>query len=232
MFQLNAALFSWAFAYGLLHTIQPCEDKAIFGFHAFGVARNTAEAFKIIGIYSLGLMTVNNLLGLGFASIGNILSLVPFLDNVVAFLSPVMSITVGSIMYYRLVKRGQGDNHSFSPLALKVRRSMVAVFLLGILTGLPPCPFELAIYFQALSAGGSFIWNGVFTTIFFSTGTVFGLFLLTVLFRSVKHLAIAREKSKDLVQKIAILILIGFGIYMLVATILGIAVIIPPPPVD
>ena len=183
MFQLSAAIFSWSFAYGLLHTIQPCEDKAIFGFHAFGVAKNNVEAFKIIGIYSLGLMTVNNLIGLGFASIGNILSLVPFLDNIVAFFSPVMSITVGSILYYKLVRRGEGDNHSFSPVALKVRKNMVAVYLLGILTGLPPCPFELAIYFQALTAGGLFFLNGLWTTLSFSLGTVAGLFMLTVIFR-------------------------------------------------
>ncbi len=228
MLQLLIAVSAWSFVYGLIHTIQPCEDKAIFGFHTFGVAKNSAEAFKIVGIYALGLMTVNNVIGFGFSILGNFFSVIPVIEYFVEYLSPVLSIFLGCYLYYRLVKLNRPDNHMASPLAMKVRKNLLGVFLLGIITGIPPCPFEFAIYFQAFTAAGGYLANGVFHVLWFSLGTVSGLMVLTLIIRSFKRLERLRENQ--VLQKIAMIILIVFGVASLVLKFFGIEFFPQPEP--
>ena len=177
-----------------------------------------------MGIYALGLMAVNNLIGIGFALLGNIFSVVPILGLFTDYLSPIASITLGIILYIRLVGYGKGDEHFAPPVTLKVKKNLLGVFFLGILTAIPPCPFEIAIYLQALSASGNgkFLLNGILHVFWFSIGTIVGLFILTLFIRSVKKLEILKKRSRDLIQKIALIILIVFGIISLIFVIFDI----------
>ncbi|MBN2152698.1 MAG: sulfite exporter TauE/SafE family protein, partial [Candidatus Lokiarchaeota archaeon] len=172
MLQIQFAAWMWAFAFGLLHTLQPCEDKAIFGFHTFGVAKNNIEAIKVVFVYSLGLFAVNAAMGFGFSVLGTIFGWVlPWIQGYEPFLSSAVAIVIGSVLYYRLVRYRKGDDHQASPVALKVRKNLVGTFLLGILTGIPPCPFELSVYFQAAAAAALGLANGVIFVFWFAVGT-------------------------------------------------------------
>nr|MDO8088671.1 sulfite exporter TauE/SafE family protein [Candidatus Sigynarchaeum springense] len=234
MFQITFAAWTGAFLFGLLHTLTPCEDKAIFGFHTFGVAKNSSEAVKIVFIYSLGLFVVNAALGSGFSLLGSLFGwILPWIQGVEPFFSSGVAIVIGSILYYRLVKYRKGDAHLASPVMLKVRKNLIGVFVLGILTGFPPCPFELTVYFQAAGASATGFANGLIFIFWFAVGTIAGMIFLTVVVTSFKKLDIFKERSKDVVQRIALWILIGFGIGTLVLALFGIRLYpipIPLPP--
>jgi ABC-type nickel/cobalt efflux system permease component RcnA len=223
MFQIQIAAWSWAFAFGLLHTLQPCEDKAIFGFHTFGVAKNSPEAIKIVFIYSLGLFVTNAALGFGFSFVGTLFSwILPWIQSYEPYFSSAVAISIGTILYYRLVRYRKGDNHIANPVSLKVRKNLVGTFLLGILTGFPPCPFELTVYIQAASASAYLFVNGIIFVFWFAVGTIFGMIFLTVVVTSFRKLDIFKERNKDVIQKIALWILIGFGLTTLVLAFFGI----------
>jgi sulfite exporter TauE/SafE len=228
LWQVIYLIYSWSFTFGLLHTLLPCEDKAIFGFHAFGVSKNVFDALKFVGVFALGVMTVNNLIGFGFAVLGNIFSLIPFMIIIAEYISPVFCILLGAILYYRLVKYHKGDDHQASPYTLKVRKNLLAIYLLGILTGLPPCPFEYAMYVSAFTVGASGFYYGVLNMFLFTVGTVLGLFILALILRSFKE--VSRFSHNDLVQKVALIVLIGFGTVALVLAIFGFPIIIKPVP--
>jgi ABC-type nickel/cobalt efflux system permease component RcnA len=226
------AAWTWSFIYGLFHTLQPCEDKAIFGFHTFGIAKNNSEAIKIVFIYSLGLFTVNNVIGLGFSTLGSLFSwMLPVIQEYEHFLAPVVSIIIGFVLYYRLAKFRKGDNHVATPVALKIKKNLFGTFLLGILTGIPPCPFELAVYIQAFGASGGYLINGVIHVFWFSVGTIVGMIFLTMVVTSFKRLDLFKEKSKDILQKTSLWILIGFGFGSFVLALFGISLFPAPLPI-
>ncbi len=232
VFQIQIAAWTWAFAFGLLHTLQPCEDKAIFGFHTFGVAKNNREAVKIVFVYSLGLFVVNGTMGLGFSIVGTLFgAILPWIQGAEPYFSSAVAIAFGSILYYRLVRYRKGDSHLANPITLKVRKNLVGAFLLGIITGFPPCPFELSVYFQAASASALQFGNGIIFVFWFAIGTIAGMLFLTMVVTTFRKLDIFKERNKDIIQKIALWILIGFGVATLVLALFGIRLYPIPIPI-
>ncbi len=235
MFQIEIATWTWSFIFGLLHTLQPCEDKAIFGFHTFGIAKNNREAIKIVAVYSLGLFVTNTALGSGFTLIGFLFGILPWFQYYEPYISSGVAITIGALLYYRLVKYRKGDNHLTNPVQLKVRKNLIGTFLLGILTGLPPCPFELSVYIQAASASGYFYANGLIFIFWFAVGTVVGMIFLTLVVTSFRKLDIFKERNVDVLQKISLWILVAFGVVRLLLALFQIplyTIPIPPLPVE
>ena len=231
MLQLEIVPVLVAFSYGLLHTLQPCEDKAIFGFHTLGIAKNTSESLKIVAIYALGLFTINNLIGIAFSALGLFVGFIPILKTLVVYSWPIFSIGLGIFLYIRLLRFRSCDDHLASPIALKIamKKKMFAFFLLGIVTGLPPCPFELGAYVSALGVSSTGIMNGISYVFFFSIGTVIGLFVLTSIVTSFKKLEIFKQRNKDIMQTIACWILIGFGALVLLLSFFGVYMYPIPP---
>ncbi|MHA1680802.1 MAG: sulfite exporter TauE/SafE family protein [Promethearchaeota archaeon] len=210
----------------------PCEDKAIFGFHAFGIAKNNTEALKLVGIYGLGLLTINNLFGLLFSIVGGFISLNEAVDQFIEYLSPIATTVMGVILLYRLIKMGKYDEHYAIPETFKLKKKKRLIYLLGIFTGLPPCPFEFAIYFEAIKAASGYFITGIIYVFWFSVGTVIGLFILAMLLRSLRTLNLMKDKQRDTMQKIISLLLIIFGILNLFLAINGISLYPEPPPIN
>ena len=233
MLQLEIIPILVSLSYGLLHTLQPCEDKAIFGFHTLGIAKNSIEAIKIVAVYGLGLFVIDNLLGAAFSALGLFVGLIPIIQKLVLYTWPICSIGLGVFLYIRLLKYRNCDDHLASPITLKIamKKNMVAFFLLGIITGLPPCPFELGAYIQALGFSSTGILNGISFVFFFSVGTLLGMFVLTIVVTSFKKLLIFKERNKDVIQAIACWILIAFGAVVLVLSFFNVYLYpIPPAP--
>ena len=58
-------IFAPAFLLGILHTLIPCEDKAIFFFWSFGISKTPKKSFFILLVYGLGLMSSNLIIAVG-----------------------------------------------------------------------------------------------------------------------------------------------------------------------
>ena len=68
-------IFIPAFVLGILHTVIPCEDKAIFCFWSFGISKNPKISVLILVLYGLGLMSANMVI----AGISVSISLIPLI---------------------------------------------------------------------------------------------------------------------------------------------------------
>ncbi len=176
--------------FGILHTIIPCNEKFVFCFYAFGVARDWKQAFRIVNFYGAGLMLMNLLIGGTVSYIGAVVS--SFFDVHEDFrfvwngISGFVLILSGTIMFIQL-KRKKYWPHTdqFQELTenlgtLKSRKR--TSFLLGMLAGIPPCLFEMAIYGWAITFSASYGWgNGTWTVFFYGIGTWLGLYPLALL---------------------------------------------------
>ena len=183
--------------FGILHTFMPCEDKFIFCFYAFGVSRDWKQAFKIVNLYGFGLFLTNLIIGTIIAYVSWILSSTFATDldpeeeylrykSILDVLSGIVLILSGLWMVYQL-KRKKYSPHNDQLQELienlpTLRSRKRTPFLLGILAGIPPCVFEIAIYIQVFTLSAHYGWgNGVWTVFFFGIGTWFGLIPLALI---------------------------------------------------
>jgi len=177
------------FFLGILHTIMPCEDKFIFCFYAFGVSRDWKQAFRIVNFYGFGLFLTNFIIGAIISYVSSILGLT-LLENLNGYLINALSgitlIISGLIMIFQ-IRRKKYWPHSEQLQELienlpTLRSRKRTSFLLGILAGIPPCIFEIAIYTHASILSIEYGWgNGVWTVFFFGIGTWLGLIPLALL---------------------------------------------------
>ncbi|MFX1339540.1 MAG: sulfite exporter TauE/SafE family protein [Promethearchaeota archaeon] len=185
-FQEYLIIFFPALLLGLLHTLSPCEDKSIFCFYTFGITKETRKSLFILILYGLGLMTAN----LTIAIITILISLVPLIifptfvaDPFAIIFFGAFSSTFVAIGFLFFITRRDYEPHSklrkqFSNLDWDKKRTP---YLLGVLSGFPPCIFELFIYSQCLifSLSYGFV-EALLTVFYFSIGTFIGLFPLAL----------------------------------------------------
>lgn len=219
-----------AFVLGLLHAIFPCEDKAIFGFYAFGVSRDWRNAFTLMNAYGMGLMAGNLLVSLGFIFLFGGLLRGTIHQTILNYLTALSMILAGVVMFFivskgRFEQREQArDDESAEEISNIVAGRAKAAFLLGVLSGIPPCFMELTIYFQAsLWAAQSGWYSGVVGVFFFGLGTWLGLFPLGLL-----GVVGSKAKAKRFVnpltfEQISAALLLGLGIIYLVLAVFDVS---------
>ena len=167
----------------------PCEDKSIFCFYAFGVSRDWKQAFRILNFYGFGLflanITIGTILSYFAAGLGAFFrdNVDRFIWNAVSSLSLMISGSIMIIQIYR--KRYWPHSDQYQELTESIgtlRARKRTAFLLGLLAGIPPCIFEIAVYIHAMGFAIQYGWgNGVWTVFFFGIGTWIGLFPLAIL---------------------------------------------------
>ena len=177
MVQEYLIIFMPAFLLGILHTAIPCEDKAIFFFWSFGIAKNPTKSVFILTLYGLGLICANMII----ASITVLITQVPrfvgigdFLDpHVINFFGAFTSMFAGIAILFFLTRRDYMPHSRYSQeiTTLDWNRKKTPYFF-GILAGFAPCIFDLIIYSQSiqLSLGYGFI-EGLLVVFYFSLGT-------------------------------------------------------------
>ncbi len=235
MFQdlITFLLFLWPnFSLGLLHTLQPCEDKAIFSFYAFGVSRDWREAFKLLNLYGAGLLTANLSLGIIFSLLGTALTAIP---DIIKALIAGSGIIISGVYMLLMIHRQCYDPHSEQKkeIGTQLTRKTNSAYVLGILAGVPPCPMELAIYGIAtsLAAGGSFLL-AIVAVLMFSLGTWIGLYPLGIL-GVVGSQAKKKSKTPWRIEKISAWVMIALGVLYITLFMFGINLfqqLIQPPP--
>ena len=228
-------IFLPAFLLGLLHTIMPCEDKALFCFYSFGVTKDSKSSFFILILYGLGLMTAN----LTIAIISILISLIPliFLPTVVldphtiTFFGAFSSTFVAIIFLFFITRKDYLPHSKYKDSIMNLdwnkRRTP---YIFGLLAGFPPCLFELYIYTQCLIFSLSYGWlEGFFTVFYFSLGTLIGLFPLALAERTAEtilpkemKMEESKKRSKNTIYVIMLLIIVGVNIIIMILSFLQI----------
>jgi sulfite exporter TauE/SafE len=172
---------------GVLHTIMPCEDKFIFCFYAFGVARDRKQALRIVNYYGLGLFGTNLFIGIIIswfgAAFSYLITINPLIWNTISSFTLILSGIIMLIQIRKNLYWPHGDQLKDLTRNLgTLRKQKKTAFILGILAGIPPCLFEFAIYTHAVTLSAQYGWgNGVWTIFFFGIGTWIGLYPLTLI---------------------------------------------------
>ena len=223
-------IFLPAFLLGILHTIIPCEDKAIFFFWSFGISKTPRRSLNILVLYGFGLISSNLIIAAGTVLISFVPRLLApglvFNPYAINFFGAVVSMFAGIFLLFFVMTKNYmpHSKHSRNIGTLDWERNQTP-YLFGILAGFAPCIFELIIYTQCLqySLGYGFI-EGVLVVFYFSLGTFVGLFPLALAKYGTSHIVKTRENNKNTVFVLMILIIVIFNTVVMILSFLEISV--------
>jgi len=205
--ETNFALFSASFILGLAHTLEPCEDKAVVSLYALWSSKRWKEGIVLVVLFGLGMTLIDTLLGFLFSSAGIMLS---EFKRLFEMLSGILTTLFGFLMLSGLKIVHSIHHHA----DLEERNNLPshlgksAVLLFGLVRGLPPCPFEMAVWLWAASMGS--VFTGTLMVFTFGLGTTIGLIPLGIVMGGIAGAA-KRSKYNSWIPKIsgAATILIG-----------------------
>jgi len=230
MVQEYFIIFLPSFVLGILHTLIPCEDKAIFFFWSFGIAKTPRKSMIILVLYGVGLITSNMII----AFITIVISIVPriifpgFVPDpyLVNFFGAFTSMIAGFVLLFVIIKYGYMPHSKYGKhiTTLDWERNKTPYFF-GILVGFAPCIFELIIYTWCLqfSLGYGFL-EGFLVVLYFSLGTFVGLFPLALAKQGTSHIVKPKNNRRNTIFVIMIFIIIGFNTIVMVLSFLQISV--------
>ena len=207
-----------AFLIGLAHTLEPCEDKAVVSLFVFWATKKLAQAIGLVVLYGLGMALADTVMGFILSYIG-----VTWLDT----LRTPLELTAGAITFifglFMLVGRELAHigHHHGEAVATTNPKSLYwySILGLGIVRGLPPCPIEVAMLVWAASLGD--VVRGTATVFVFGLGTTVGLIPLGLIMGGITS-AINKTRYERFVPKIAAILMMSFGLFLVLAPILGI----------
>ena len=226
-------IFVPAFTLGILHTLIPCEDKAIFFFWSFGISKTPKKSVFILMLYGLGLMSSNMVLATGTVLISfipqilipGIHSLEPYVIN---FFGALTSMFAGFILLFFYTRKGYVPHSKRKDEIFQFNwEKKKTPYLFGFVAGFAPCIFEFLIYSQCLTyslSGGLGFINGIFTVFYFSLGTFIGLFPLALAKHGTAQIIKANESKRKWVLITMIIIIILFNAVIMILSYLGIHV--------
>jgi sulfite exporter TauE/SafE len=219
-----------AFLLGILHTAIPCEDKAIFFFWSFGIAKTPTKSIYILALYGVGLICANMII----ASITVLITQVPrflipaFTPNpyIINFFGAFTSLLAGFFILFFLTRRDYTPHSKYSKEISTLNWDLKKTPLFfGILAGFAPCIFELIIYSQSFqfSLGYGFI-EGLLVVFYFSLGTFVGLFPLALAKYGTSQMVKPNVKRRKAIFYLMISIIIAFNIVVMILSSLQISV--------
>ena len=207
-----------AFLVGLAHTLEPCEDKAVISLFVFWASEKLSHAVGLVVLYGLGMAVADTAMGFVLSYVG-----VRWLEIV----RTPLEITAGAItlIFGFFMLRGRElthVGHHHGEAAVQTNAKLLrwqAILGLGIVRGLPPCPLEVAILLWAASLGS--VWRGTATVFVFGLGTTAGLIPLGLIMGGISK-AISKTRYERFVPKIAAILMMSLGLFLVLAPILGI----------
>lgn len=228
MVQEFLIIFIPAFTLGFLHTAIPCEDKAIFFFWSFGIAKNPKRSIIILALYGIGLMTSNMIIAGGTILASSVTKLVipgpdPYVIN---FFGAFTSMFAGIFLLFFITRRGYMPHSKYSKSIVSLNwESKKTPYLFGILVGFAPCIFELIVYSWCLQYSFSYgFLEGFLIILFFSLGTFIGLFPLALAKQGTSHIVKQKNHSRNRIFFIMISIIIIFNTIVMILSFLQISV--------
>lgn len=160
----------FAFILGILHVLEPCEDKAIVSLYVAWVGKNWKQTLRLILLYGFGMLLINVLIGFLASFIG-----VNYLQGWQSYFNigaGIFTIIFGLLIIYHshlFVKFCFLEHNRHTPDIADEK----SILLFGLLRGLPLCPVEVAVMFWAASIGNLF--KGILLVAAFSFGTILSL---------------------------------------------------------
>lgn len=196
---------------GLAHTLEPCEDKAVVSLFIMWATKRLREAMLLVVLYGLGMTFIDTALGAISAYLG---------ASLLAQHGPLLRVAAGAItaLFGLYVFVGAEAAHllhhhgeaSLPGISSETPRAL-SIFALGLVRGLPPCPFELAILAWAASMGS--IWRGTLTVFLFGLGTTLGLIPLGLVMGGLARAA-SKSRYRFWVPKICGAIMMAMGAFL------------------
>ena len=223
-------IFLPAFLLGILHTVIPCEDKAIFFFWSFGISKTPRRSLNILVLYGFGLISSNLIIATGTI----LISLVPrliapgliFNPYAINFFGAIVSMFAGIFLLFFVTTRNYMPHSKQSrDIGTLDWEKNQTPYLFGIIAGFAPCIFELIIYTQCLqySLGYGFI-EGVLIVFYFSLGTFMGLFPLALAKYGTSQIVKSKVNRKNTIFVLMILIIVVFNTAVMILSFLEISV--------
>jgi sulfite exporter TauE/SafE len=217
--EIGVATFVGAFILGLAHTLEPCEDKAVVSLYAFWASERWMEGILLVVLYGLGMALIDASLGFLFAFVG--VNLLEAFKTVLELIAGLITVVFGFFMLtgwsiIHVAHHHNGVSSSGPKVGERLRMSTALLF--GLIRGLPPCPFELAVFIWAASMGSVLI--GTLTVFIFGLGTTAGLIPLGFLMGGISGVA-KKTKYAGWIPKISGLTIIVIGIALIVFSLTG-----------
>jgi ABC-type nickel/cobalt efflux system permease component RcnA len=207
-----------AFIIGLAHTLEPCEDKAVVSLFIFWATKKLVHAIGLVVLYGLGMALVDTAMGFILSYVG--VTWLETLKTPLELIAGAITVVFGIFMLRgrELAHIGHHHGEAVADTSPKLTR-WYSILGLGLVRGLPPCPIEVAILIWAASLGN--IWLGTATVFVFGLGTTIGLIPLGLVMGSLTSV-ISKTRYERLVPKIAAILMIGLGLFIMLAPLFGI----------
>jgi len=207
-----------AFIIGLAHTLEPCEDKAVVSLFIFWATKKLVHAIGLVVLYGLGMALVDTAMGFILSYVG--VTWLETLKTPLELIAGAITVVFGIFMLRgrELAHIGHHHGEAVADTSPKLTR-WYSILGLGLVRGLPPCPIEVAILIWAASLGN--IWMGTATVFVFGLGTTIGLIPLGLVMGSLTSV-ISKTRYEHLVPKIAAILMIGLGLFIMLAPLFGI----------
>jgi len=203
-----------AFVIGLLHVLEPCEDKAVASLYATIIGKNTKRILFLVFLYGLGMMLADTFLGLIFGYIGA--HYLAGISKQLEIIAATLTVAFGLMVFSHTHEL---ESHCYIK-GFKGMRSDLSILLFGIIRGLPPCPIEMAILIMATSTK-SVLYGGLLVAVF-GLGTLISLLPFGLAVGGVLTLVKKRfgEKAEHFIPKLSGAIISIIGLVMLIKNII------------
>ncbi len=207
-----------AFVIGLAHTLEPCEDKTIVSLFILWATKRLAHAIGLVILYGLGMALADTIMGFVLSYIG--VTWLDVLKTPLEIIAGVITLVFGFLMLTGWEMTHVGPHHGETAVPANPKLlSWYTILGLGVIRGLPPCPIEIAVLFWAASLGD--VLRGTVTVFVFGLGTPVGLIPLGLIMGGITT-AISKTRYESLIPKISAILMIAFGLFLVLAPILGI----------
>jgi len=202
-----------AFLIGLLHVLEPCEDKAVASLYATIIGKNTGKILFLVFLYGLGMMIADTVLGVIFGYIGA--EYLGRFSKQLEIVAASFTIAFGLLVFSHTHKL---ESHCYIK-GFAGARGDLSIFLFGIIRGLPPCPIEMAILVMAASTKSA-LYGGLLVAVF-GFGTLISLLPFGLAVGGILTLIKKRygEQAEALIPKISGIAISLIGIFMLIKTL-------------
>ena len=226
-----------AFVLGAMHALEPGHGKTAMASYTLGNKNAKNHLFTLV--FSMAFSHTFMLLGIGFI----VSYLFPFFDSekaehILGLISPLILMSIGGYMLYKIKNNKHvcssscTHHHKNAPVkkslnvnGLKLNTASVSkpththktTALIGVLTGLIPCPSAIAAFFMA-GQSGSFS-NSFGYVLIYVLGFVLVMFLLALIFSFIGKKLTQKQEIFSIFNKMDLMsayliIAVGIGYFV------------------
>lgn len=202
-----------AFIIGLLHVLEPCEDKAVASLYASAIGKNTKKILFLVFLYGLGMMIADTFLGVIFGFIGA--QYLAKFSKQLEIIAASFTVAFGFLVFSHTHEL---ESHCYAK-GFGGLKGDISMLFFGIVRGLPPCPIEMAILVMAASTKSA-LYGGLLVAVF-GLGTLISLLPFGMAIGGILMFVRKRygEKAEHLIPKISGLVISLMGLVMLLKAV-------------